>query len=438
MRTVATVKSDSRKTVVLTMLTFLAFICIPELRRLSDWVGAPSKLSLVLPLLPLILAMCSVGTLYKKSVDRSLYTMLYLFIGSLTLALCTGLAAGLSLSAIYNYLDLLMPALAGLSFACTASSRDNTYERVGLAFLICGAIAAVYAIFQWLVLPPWDSEWLRSGTVDSAGYTRPMAFRAFGLLNGPGVYASFCAILITTSLSLVQKTRPYVMISLLLCVVALMLTSGRAAWIATVVGFIIYAVLSTNPVRWIATVVLSAALLCGIFVSVDEVATNGAITATMSDRIFSLDNLSNDASANDRTQQIRDGLTAVAQHPLGEGLGEFGTASKLNSDTNQVTFLDSGLLVRLVEMGVLGGSAYFAAYALLGYVLIGAYRRARSAKDVHAQKQLAAAIAALAVIVILLLSGDDSRGVIALMLFAKCFSALRLTPLQPIQVVAHA
>ena len=92
--------------------------------------------------------------------------------------------------------------------------------------------------------------------------------------------------------------------------------------------------------------------------------------------------------------------------PNGLGLGQFGTAAILNSAQAEVNDFEIGPLERVLEMGVLGGAAYFS--VVLGALILSlvTWWRARVVRDEEVQSLGAIAVAVQVAVMVMDLGGD--------------------------------
>ena len=386
------------------------WVFMPELRRLIDWrVGfqAINVLSVV-PLAALI--PLAVGALRRWSaVPAAMRIVAWLWLGAFAYGLVVAVTSGSAPAGAYTFAQFTLPLAAGL-WASTIADPQNAYRRFAVAAVAFGAVSSLYAIVEYVALPPWDAYWMQNADIGSMGQPLPYQVRVFGTLNAPGPFADFA--MIALLLAAGAGMRPLrATLNVAVIVAAFALSSVRSAWVACVLGLATYVALSPRPLRTIAALGAVAAVAGAVVVSLPAIVGDAHVNDALAQRASTLQDVGADESANDRERQIRDAWSDVQARPLGSGLGTVGTATKLSTATQTATTLDSGYLSRLVEMGFPGFAGYVAAIAVaLGVTL----RTLFSARDPRT-RTLAATSAAIQVALIGMdFSGEGHPGVLGM------------------------
>jgi len=195
--------------------------------------------------------------------------------------------------------------------------------RTALLFVV--PALAVYGIAQYfLLLTPWDAEWLRS-SVDyvSVGSPEEGRVRIFSTLNGPGVFAPVLAMSLMTVLAARRLGGLQIPLALLLTV-ALALTFVRSAWLALLVAVILYAGAARGRAVGRLVTVIAICLAAAVGLS----STNPTAAAFV-ERVSTFGDLDQDTSARARLALSLDIVPGAVAQPLGHGLGQAGQASTL-------------------------------------------------------------------------------------------------------------
>lgn len=320
----------------------------PFVRRVIDLQNGYNPTNVVL-LAPVLVTLISALTLvYRARELRG--SMLFPFtftLAAVGYAYSVGILKNGIVPASYSMLLWVAP----ISFAAHLNLNWRIFPELRDAFLTflqwMLPLIAVYGIFQLVQPPAWDVFWVRSANVASIGPPIPFGFRVFGTLNMPGMYA---VALVIGMLFLLGASRRGSFISLLLALVALMLTRTRSAWVALVVGLLI--VQFMGPIRrmirnWVLMLFM-AALAVPLF-SLD------VFRDSISSRLASFASLSTDKSYKARKQLSSLAAQAIYAKAEGEGLGSTGGSTKLQQG-DRLTSIDNGFLEIFLVLGWPGGA----------------------------------------------------------------------------------
>jgi hypothetical protein len=244
----------------------------------------------------------------------------------------------------------------------------------------------------------------------SFGRAEPFQVRVFSTLNSPGPFGNYMALLMLLSLPELTPKRPLLTAQFILWLVAFGLSLDRSGWVMFMLGAALYLVGTGKLQRLVAI----GAVFAAAFVLVPALLPDNPITVNISDRLGTLTDLGHDESVSDRQDLYDQSVKEVLSTPAGMGLGLTGIATKLGNDTD---YIDSGVLARLMEMGVFGAGLMAAALIMTISFSWKMYTRARS---VRADQIVNTALVSLAMqwsLILLELSGDAHGGLLGLMMW---------------------
>jgi len=411
-----------------TLAVISLWIVSPELRRIYDWRHGFSEVSFfsalpLLAVLPHVLSLTYGGG--WKRLSRPISIAASLWISGFTYALILGLIDGNGFAALYAYLNFVLPIAVGLWMAADAVPFHVAIVRVTRFLFAAATVVSFYGLYQFARLPPWDAAWLNNIARESRSFGLPMPYevRVFSVLNSPGLLGTVLAATLIASLPFLSVRKPWILVQAPLWIVALGLSRDRTGWVMLVVGFVVYFAISRGRVMLLGSV----GALALLFVAALGVATfytgNTHVLDTMTDRLDSFQDPSHDVSVIDRERLYENGLGDLASAPLGQGLGLYGTATKLSASA-RTTDLDSGVLGRFIEMGFPGALMMAASLGLIALSSLLLMLEARKRGDGRACAIMAVAIATEASFLVLELSLDAS-GLMFVYLWILAALALR-------------
>lgn len=382
------------------VILVLLWTVTPLIRRLLDYYAGYSSGPDILSLSPFF-ATLAVGALAFKAQPPSKAVLIVL--GAFGAGLLYGIPLGIDdpfalLFALFSY-----PAAA---VALLIGYRDwkrglMTLEKV-LVVLI--PIIAAYGIYQYLVkqLPPWDALWLKTDAPISTGRKETGDFRAFSVLNSPGLLAGVLA-LFGLMLLVTPRITPWKVVAGALTMGALAFTQVRSAWLA--MGVAMFALIPLSRGGILLRVAALACVLGAMYVTVGGSTAGQAVV----DRATSVKKGEDDGSVKSRIDAITEFGPKAIVAPLGNGLGSVGQAARV-SLKGDPPFVDNGYLTILWQGGLLGfllmmGSmAYGTAYGLRN---LNSYKR----------RERFPFLAVIVVSAVMHLSGDTLFGLPAVILW---------------------
>jgi O-antigen ligase len=345
------------------LLTIWAFA--PGLRRVVDWQVGRTPLSIIsiLPMLALLpLVVVVFRSAFMSRVQLPFKALTYLWLFGFVYAFVVAFAAGGRLGPIYDFAQFCLPLLVGAWVILRPASRSQTFATLTTTMLWLGAIVSGYGIYQYVAPPPWDVAYVNNANQISLGVPEPYQLHPFSVLNSPGTLSLFLAVAILLSLGRLSLRRPWALMSVTLCVAALILTNVRSAWLALVVGVVAYLILSPRRGRTFVSLGAVALVSLVLLLNASTLLGGADTTSQLQARFSSLGNVENDESVTARREESNFALRQALEEPLGQGLGTVGGAVKLGGGGGSMV-LDNGYLSRLLEMGIAGFICYLAALA---------------------------------------------------------------------------
>jgi len=391
------------------------WVVTPEIRRLIDWqmgYGSISALS-ALPLATLLVPGFALFAGGWFRVPLPLLGLAWLWIAGLAYGLAVGLASDLGPAALYAFAQFGLPALLGLWLVSWSAPAARVHDRLAALLLGIATLVSLYGIYQYVALPPWDSEWMiNSGMGAPIGKPEPFGLRVFSVLNSPAPCAGFLVLTLLFNLPRLQTGRPGLLLQGSLCLAALSLTFVRSAWIGLIAGLVLYLLLSPGRMRLLKPGLALAGVVGLLAFAVPALMGGDLVSQQVQARVESLGNLPNDISFNERRVLLEQQIARFGLQPQGNGLGSTGTATKLNRPLNewQVLHVDNGYLARLIEMGLPGVLCYLATLAGGLLLVMDRWRTRRGG-----EAALTAAVAASQVALLLLdIAGDSHSALLGL------------------------
>ncbi|MEJ0037831.1 MAG: hypothetical protein WDO68_17450 [Gammaproteobacteria bacterium] len=352
----------------------LLFCFAPLVRRLVDEQAGfdASNPVLLTPYLCCVLTVPGVLSAWWEKPSRYLAPVL-------ALLLC--IAYGTTLAMIEgrlfaSILDAVKWSIGPLFAAYVFSQRERypeTRRVVETCVIWAGVAAGVYGIAQFIRPASWDVQWVQGVAqlgMTSLGNPDPFSLRVFSTMNSPGSFA----MLVSAGIVLALKQRiPLAAPSIAVMAAGLALSQYRTVWAATLLAILMVLVSRPRNVSFAKVLtLLGLAALLGAGAAIPQ------ISESVSHRAASVTDLRSDESFNSRLDQYRALVSSDENLIVGEGLAISGASRRL--DQQQRIVIDSGVIEIARAFGVLAGTAFLLAMALLVAPLFG--RAARSHEDV--------------------------------------------------------
>jgi len=257
------------------------------------------------------------------------------------------------LSGLVEALKWVIGPFLALHVIATADRRIEHRNVVVLAFVGGGVAMALYGIAQFVRPTAWDIEWVSNMWqigMTSAGVPEPYGIRVFGTMHSAGSLGAFLMAAMLFALALpVTLALP----SLLPIMLAIGLCQYRAIWAGTLLAILCVAVI--GPARERGRILLSA---LAAVLSLGALSVVPEIAFTLGERFQSLTELRSDASGEERLMQYERFLDNSEGMLAGLGLGT-GGGSKVETVDDGPGYIDGGLLVSYVALGIVAASLYF-------------------------------------------------------------------------------
>lgn len=293
----------------------------------------------------------------------------------------TGLAAS-----SYGLLVWVVPPLLGFHIAVQWDIYPALRTLMRRTIVATVFVMGVYGVYQFVRPLPWDIFWIYASRMIVVGLPYPMQFRVFSTMNSPPPFAVVMMASLIVVLSQQSKTA---MIALASGATALLLSTVRTAWLAWVIGFLIYAwFVPWRSISRLVVPLVSLAALVGVLIAFTP------LGDVITKRFETFTSMSNDVSLNERKDFYAAISDRVMNTPTGTGLGGTGAAATMSQGTALQDF-DSGVLDIVFSLGWFGGLVYVIGLSSLA---IFALRIGESRGDYFDLALRAAALATLSIV----------------------------------------
>ncbi|MBJ7332456.1 MAG: O-antigen ligase family protein [Solirubrobacteraceae bacterium] len=378
----------------------LLWTITPLVRRLLDYYAGYTSGPDVLSLAPFF-ATLLVGAIAFRAQPPSKAVLIVL--GAFGAGLLYAIPLGVDdpfalLFALFSY-----PAAAvGLLIGYRDWKRQQmTLEKVLIVLI---PLIAAYGIYQYLTkqLPPWDALWLKTDAPVSTGRKETGDFRAFSVLNSPGLLAGVLA-LFGLMLLVAPRLTPWKIVAGALTMGALAFTQVRSAWLAMGIAMIALIPLSRGNI--LLRVLPLVCVLGAMYVTVGGSTAGQAVV----DRATSVKKGEDDGSVKSRIDAITEFAPKAIVAPLGNGLGSVGQAARV-SLKGEPPFVDNGYLTILWQGGLLGF------LLMMGSIVYGTLYGVRNLNK-YKRRERFPFLAVIIVSAVMHLSGDALFGLPAVILW---------------------
>lgn len=339
---------------------FAVWVFSRLVRRLVDWHDGHFSSLTAISMLPLMATSALlIPTMPRiKEFRRSLIEPLLLVIIPIGAASAWG-AFRYGLSVIPDAGNWILPFLFLPYFSLKPLTASDQI-RVVRSLIVLAVVSAVYGIYQYLYLPPWDSLWLvQSGMTSSMGSAEPTKIRAWGPMGSTGVAGGFWAMIIVLVVADTGWKRIYRVASILLLSLALLTTMVRTGWFIALSGCFFTALLRPRT-QAKSSFVLMLGLASVISLALPYLPGSERILT----RIDSLTAIDSDNSFLIRVSIAERMLSKIVEQPMGVGIG-FKTVKKIAGNTSGIAGIDNGLGEVFWTLGIPGGLSLLAGLILL-------------------------------------------------------------------------
>ncbi|GGC46794.1 hypothetical protein GCM10011504_26520 [Siccirubricoccus deserti] len=346
------------------------FAASPLVRRMTDYALGfePASTVLLAPYLACLWA--GVAGLGYCLGPRPRYAGAFmLMLGCILFGFGVAVFSGRMLSGAVETLKWAVGPLLALHVIAQPALRPAFRRVVVLAFVAAGLAMALYGVAQFLRPTVWDTEWvanMRQIGMTSAGTPEPFGIRVFATMHSAGSLGAFLMAAMLFALALpVTLALP----SLLPVMLTIGLCQYRAIWAGTLLA--IGCVALAGPVRERGRILVTAV---AVVLSLGALSTVPEIEFTLGERLRSLTELRSDASGEERLQQYERLLDQNDGLLLGAGLGT-GGGSQVEEAGAGPGYIDGGLLMSVVALGVVAATFYFVALGLVVLRVFGLVRQ---------------------------------------------------------------
>ena len=277
-------------------------------------------------------------------------------------AVAYGLLVGVTVSPLSavasGAINWAVPVLFAWWFKTLASEGLQESLRSLRRSFFWGTLSmGIYAAVQFVVAPAWDTNWLKQlgsmADVTSMGAPEPYGIRAFSTMNSAGVYA---LVTVFGILLLVESKRKLTPLAVCTGLCGLLLTVGRSAWMALVIGLLLLAFKAPRRVLRTLTIPIAALVLLGPMLAI------GPAREMISNRFQSFTHPADDASSADRMHGAGTAANLIGNRPQGFGLG---LDDNLIANDGSFSLHDDGIVEAFLTLGIPGALLYFGALAAL-------------------------------------------------------------------------
>lgn len=329
--------------------TWWIWFLSPLVRRLADYRGSftdPSPILLapyLVTLFSLITVLRHLPTLKRQGGLPFLLSLIGIFYSFLI-----GIINVPPASVLKSFLDWLTP----IAFGCHLFLQWQDYplyrQNIQRVFLWCVLLTGGYGVFQYLVAPEWDKDWLSNITeqlgIVTFGTPEPLGIRVWSTMHGPLVFASVMG---AGLLLLLSRTGALFLPATAVGYLSFLLSLARTAWLGWAVGILILLTSLKQSLQIRLILIILIAGTCVISLSVIE-----PFSEVIGNRISSLTDVKNDNSANERLGSY-------------QGIGDRALTSFLGDGITSGPGSDSGVIDVVIRLGWLGGAFYMTGIGLL-------------------------------------------------------------------------
>jgi hypothetical protein len=329
--------------------TWWIWMLAPFIARIADYRSGwdPQRIVMVAPylvtLIPLLTLLKHLPTLLRQGGTPFVVCGYSLIYGTLL-----GLINNSAFSVLRNLLDWLTPITFGFYIFSKWRYYPQYRRNIQSVFTWGAGVTGGYGIYQYIVAPEWDRFWLiESGMFTSSGNPEPFGMRVWSTMHSPGPFACF----ITAALLILLTGRsPITMISNSVGYVAFLLTLVRTAWGSWLIGLFVLFISIKSKLQMKLLVSIGLILLC-----VFPLVVSSPFFDSISSRMQTLTNLSDDSSFSARQGIYDSGLNSALSSIVGHGFG--GLWEVKNGQLKQIV-VDSGILDMLATLGWIGTLPY--------------------------------------------------------------------------------
>ncbi|HBJ34812.1 MAG TPA: hypothetical protein DDZ51_08620 [Planctomycetaceae bacterium] len=228
--------------------------------------------------------------------------------------------------AVYALGEYIAP-IGLLGFGAMYSNRPEVLGRWCNSIVLSGLAVAIYGIWQFYTIPPWDAFWVEAVNFEGyLGILEPTKMTLFSTMSDRGPAATYlCSCLILIALR--PRTLGWLRLPAgLLILYAMLLTYSRTTMIQFGLAVILYPLLNRGVGMKGVVAIVILALIFG-----ETLLQRLPGSATASERVSSIGNIANDGSFRGRIALLGYAFSNSLSEPLGLGIGSHGLASRVST-----------------------------------------------------------------------------------------------------------
>ena len=337
-----------------------SFAYAPFLRRVADQYAGFSPYSLIL-LAPYVALLPAVPALLRLCLKRPSFIR----VPYLVFLLCTIYASLISyldseiVNAFFEASKWILPIALSAFILARYSKVAEMREAVVTALCIALPVLSLYGVYQFVFAPIWDVNWMVNTNNPTFGSAAPFSIRVFSMLNAPFSAAVFCAYAVV----LLAGRGPVRLTAGLSTIPLLALSLVRTAWIPVGVGLLLH-LLNARPRHRLAALAGSVLIVIIVVAGLNSSSVPVEARLAVEDRFDTFLGVQSgtDTSALTRLDVYGSFYKRLSESPLGEGFGVNSSTVNAQSGKEDTGALDSLILEAFLTFGVIGGSAFFAAF----------------------------------------------------------------------------
>jgi hypothetical protein len=252
------------------------------------------------------------------------------------------------LAAVHALGDYLAP-IGLLGYGILACQEPGVIDRWCRSIAVACVGVAVYGIWQFYTIPPWDGFWLvQAGMSGYMGEPEPMKMTLFSTMQERGPVAGF--LVSGMFVLLFRQGQPIFKWPAVICIlIAILLTSVRTTMVQFAIALMIFPLINQNVS--IVRTAFAAILLTAITSNVIEYVPG---FGRVSDRLATLGDLPNDGSVQGRIYLFYYAAINAFGEPFGTGLGSMGLSSSRIAGGSTAIGDSSGYMSLLQTFGWIG------------------------------------------------------------------------------------
>ena len=346
--------------------TWWLWMVTPFVARLADYYGSwdPKRVMMLAPflvtLLPFLTLMKRLPQLARHGAAPFIVSGSALLYGTVV-----GLVNNSAFGVARSLLDWLTPLIFGLYFFVNWRSYPQYKQNIQRVFLWGVLLIGTYAIYQYLVAPPWDRFWLEQTGLTSMGSPVPRGLRIWATMNSPGPFSSFISVGL---LLLLGQTSPLTIPALGTGFLSLLLTLVRTAWGTWLIGVsLLFSSLKPNLQMRLLFSFILVALMGGYLATLPQ------FSDSIGERLSTLTDIGSDGSFNARVSIFQTSIDEALFSLIGQGLGSLWV---VKGGATVQAVVDNGIIDTLRTLGWVGTVPYFAGFLMaISGVLRSTYAR---------------------------------------------------------------